>query len=66
MTTSIKIRTNGSYVAELKNSQGSVLGKAGPGNNQESEWIYVPHGEQATFSERTATAEEIEHAAASE
>lgn len=64
MTTQVKIQTNGSYVAELKNVNGSVLGKAGPGNNVESEWIHVPHGQTHTVTEREATAEEIEAAKA--
>jgi hypothetical protein len=61
MTTSIKIRTNGNYVAEAKNSGGTIIGKSGPGNNVESEWIGVPHG-GFNVTERNATAEEIEAA----
>lgn len=60
MTTNIKITTNGNYVGELKNSGGTVLGKAGPGTMKESGSIYVPHGETVTFSERAATQEEID------
>ncbi len=60
MTTSVNIRTNGNYVAELKGPDGAVLAKAGPGNNAESGWVYVPHGTEATFAERDATAEELE------
>lgn len=58
MTTSIKIRTNGDYVAEAKNLNGLVLGHAGPGNNVESNWIGVPHT-GFTVSERSATPDEI-------
>lgn len=60
MTTSIKVRTNGNYVAEVKNSSGAVLGKAGPGSNVESDWIWISHGEEVSIAERTATAEEVE------
>lgn len=60
MTTNVKITTNGNYVAELKNSGGTVLGKAGPGQMAESGSIYIPHNETVTISERPATAEEIE------
>lgn len=62
MTTSIKIRTNGSYVAEAKNAAGNVIGKSGPGNNVESEWIGLPHDGVHSIVERAATAEEVEAA----
>lgn len=62
MTTSVKLRTNGDYVSEIKNEGGTVLGHAGPGNNVESEWINFPHGYTATVTERKATPEEIEAA----
>lgn len=62
MTTSVKLRTNGNYVSELKNAGGTVLGHAGPGSNVESDWIGFPHGEAATITERSATPEEIEAA----
>jgi len=58
MTTSIKVRTNGSYVAEVKNASGAILGKSGPGSNAESDWIGVPH-DGVTIDERPATAEEV-------
>lgn len=66
MTTQIKISTNGNYVCEVKNSGGTVLGKAGPGSMKESGSIYLPHGETFTISERDATPEETEAAKASE
>lgn len=62
MTTSIKLRTNGNYVSELKNERGDVLGSAGPGSNVESEWISFPHGQTATVTERPATPEETQKA----
>jgi hypothetical protein len=62
MTTSIKVRTNGNYVAEVKNDSGAILGKAGPGSNVESDWIGVPHQGGVSITERTATTEEIEAA----
>lgn len=61
MTTSIKVKTNGDYVAEVQNENGDVLGKAGPGSNVESEWIGVAHT-GISVAERPATAEEIEAA----
>lgn len=61
MTTSVKIRTNGNYVAEAKNSGGTIIGTAGPGNQVESDWINVPH-DGFSVTERQATAEEIEKA----
>lgn len=61
MTTSIKIRTNGNYVAEATNAAGGILGKAGPGDNVESDWIHVPH-DGFSVSERPATAAEIDAA----
>lgn len=63
MTTSVKIRTNGNYVAELQDEAGDVIGSAGPGSNVESDWINVPHGTEVGLTERNATAEEIEKAA---
>lgn len=62
MTTSVKLRTNGNYVSELKDEAGNVLGKAGPGSNVESNWLNFPHGQTATITERPATDEEIEAA----
>ena len=59
MTTSVKLRTNGNYVSQLKDSRGNVLGSAGPGSNVESEWINFPHGQVATIEERQATDEEV-------
>lgn len=62
MTTSVKLRTNGNYVAELKNNDGEVVGSAGPGSNVESDWVNLPHGENHTIEERKATDEEVEAA----
>jgi hypothetical protein len=64
MTTSIKVRTNGSYVAEAKDSNGSIVGKAGPGSNVESDWIHLRHADVFTIAERDATTEEVEAAKA--
>lgn len=61
MTTSIKVRTNGNYVAEVKTNSGAILGKAGPGSSVESDWIGVPHA-GVSIVERTATPEEVEAA----
>lgn len=60
MTTSIKLRTNGNYVSEVKNAGGTIVAKCGPGN-LESEWQGLPH-EGLTITEREATPEEIEAA----
>lgn len=65
MTTDIKIRTNGSYVAEVRNDAGDLLGSNGPsshtGGAVESNWINVGHGGFIVI-ERSATEDEI-HAA---
>jgi len=65
MTTDMKIRTNGNYVATLTDALGSVLGSVGPSIGEgpvESDWINVPHGDEVTLSERPATEDEIHEA----
>lgn len=60
MTTSIRIRTNGNYVCEVKDATGNILGHAGPGSATESGEIYLPHKNRFTIEERDATPAEIE------
>lgn len=64
MTTSMKLRTNGNYVAEARNEAGgaSLYGAAGPGSNVESDWFNVPHT-GVNVTERAATQEEIDNRA---
>lgn len=59
MTTSFKLRTNGNFVSEAKNEGGTIIAKAGPGSNVESEWVHYPHGTNVTISERPATDDEV-------
>lgn len=64
MTTSFKLRTNGNYVSEAKNEGGTIIAKAGPGSNVESDWVSYPHRTGVTISERAATDDEIAAAGA--
>lgn len=66
MTTSLKITTNGNYVATVKNEKGDELASVGPGSMVEKS-LYFPHGagpQTYVVEERSATAEEIEAAKA--
>lgn len=58
MTTTVRIRTNGDYVSELRDAAGNVVGSAGPGSSVESGEITVPHGSTMTLTERDATDDE--------
>lgn len=59
MTTSVKVNTNGNYVATVK-INGVDKGTVGPGSAVEKMWN-IPHGQMTTveIEERQATAEEI-------
>lgn len=64
MTTSLKITTNGSYVATVKNEKGEELVSVGPGTMVEKQ-LYFRHGagpQTYVVEERSATAEEVEAA----
>lgn len=64
MTTSLKITTNGNYVATVKNEKGEELVSVGPGSTVEKS-LYFPHGsgpQTYVVDERAATAEEVEAA----
>lgn len=59
MTTSVKVNTNGNYVATVK-INGVDKGTVGPGSMVEKQWG-IPHLETTIveIEERQATAEEI-------
>jgi hypothetical protein len=65
MTTTVKVNTNGSYVADVKitNSRGEQVDSVGPGSMVEKSFS-IPHGEATTIeiNEREATPEEVEAA----
>lgn len=61
MTTTLKLWTNGNYVAEAR-MDGEIIATVGPGTNVESPPIYVPNGKNVFITERAATALEIDMA----
>lgn len=65
MTTDVKVRTNGNYVAMVK-IDGRDMGTVGPGNLVERQFG-IPHGgvHIVEIEERAARAEEIDAAKAS-
>lgn len=58
----VKVRAVGNFVTEVTDDTGVIIGRVGPGDDVEGNWIDLLEGDSVTITRRAATAEEIEAA----